>query len=52
MTILTLSDFKIIGLKENFLSFKGPVYFSMLGTQPGGKPPKSKLVLLKRLKSS
>ena len=39
MTILTLSDFKIIGLKENFSNFKGPVYFSMLGTQPGGKPP-------------
>lgn len=33
------SDFKIIGLKEGWSNFNGPVYFCLLGSQPEGKPP-------------
>ena len=39
VTNIVFTDFKIIGLKEGWENFKGPLFYSLLGAEPEGHPP-------------
>ena len=39
VTNVVFTDFKVIGLKEGWENFKGPLFYSLLGAEPEGHPP-------------